>query len=58
MNGYVHGRRSRGRPKKRWIDVIRDDCKKINADLTCTPLLTWRMTPRHWRKPVKELVGG
>ena len=26
FNGYVHGQRRRGRPKKRWIDVVRADC--------------------------------
>src|SRR6218665_3817068 len=25
-NGYVHGTRKRGRQKKRWIDMIREDC--------------------------------
>ncbi|XP_026042711.1 uncharacterized protein LOC113033277 [Astatotilapia calliptera] len=28
------GRRPRGRPKRRWMDRIKDDVKKIEADLT------------------------
>jgi len=28
-NGYVHEVRNRGRPKKRWIDMIRADCKEL-----------------------------
>jgi len=41
LNGYVHGMRSRGRPKKRWIDTIREDCDEMKVDLhiyisTCT----------------------
>jgi len=27
LYGYVHGQRSRGRPKKRWLDVIKQDCE-------------------------------
>ena len=33
LNGYVHGKRSRGRPKKRWIDTIRDDCEAIGMTI-------------------------
>jgi len=35
LNGYVHGMRSRGRPKikKRWIDTIREDCDEMKVDL-------------------------
>ena len=32
LEGYVQGRRVRGRPKKRWLDVVRSDC----ADLGLT----------------------
>ena len=34
MNGYVHGQRGRGRPKKRWIDMIRDDCEAMGTMLS------------------------
>jgi len=32
-NGYVHGVRKRERPKKRWIDMIRENCKELNMTL-------------------------
>jgi len=25
MEGYVHGHRSKGRPKRRWIDGLKED---------------------------------
>jgi hypothetical protein len=30
LNGYVAGKRPRGRPVKRWLDDIRSDCQKNN----------------------------
>src|SRR6218665_1118008 len=34
-NGYVglHGIRKRGRQKKRWIDMIREDCSELHLTL-------------------------
>ena len=32
FNGYVHGQRKRGRPKKRWIDVVRADCNYMGMN--------------------------
>ena len=29
VNGYVHGKRKKGRPKKRWVDMIREDCREM-----------------------------
>src|SRR6218665_1530956 len=29
-NGYVHGTGKRGRQKKRWIDMIREDCSELH----------------------------
>src|SRR6218665_2286477 len=29
-NGYVDATRKRGRPKKRWIEMIREDCKELH----------------------------
>ena len=37
-NGYVYGTRKRGRLKKRWIDMIREDCSEqhlILKEATC-----------------------
>ena len=30
-NSYVHGTRKRGRQKKRWIDMIREDCSDTSG---------------------------
>src|SRR6218665_26492 len=32
-NGYVLGTRKRGRQKKRWIDMIREDCSELHLTL-------------------------
>ena len=32
-NGYVHGTRKRGRQKKRWIDIIREDSSELHLTL-------------------------
>jgi len=34
LHGYVHETRRQGRPKKRWIDMVKDDCKQ--RDVTST----------------------
>src|SRR6218665_2107426 len=46
---YVHGVRNRGRPKKRWVDMIREDCKELNMTLQEAAHMTrdrkvWRAT--------------
>ena len=33
LHGYVHGTRRQGRPKKRWIDMVKDDCKLRDLDI-------------------------
>jgi len=33
MHGYTHGRRPRGRPRKRWLDNITDDCEELNLTI-------------------------
>ena len=30
MEGYVPERRNRGRPKKRWIDGVQQDCNTLS----------------------------
>ena len=53
MEGYVHGQRSRGRPKKRWIDTVRDDCGKAGLNLPDAKRLA--MDRARWRIFVNEL---
>ena len=48
-NGYVHGFRKRGRQKKRWIDMIRENGSELHPTLqeaTCRTLdrRVWRAT--------------
>ena len=33
LSGYVYGTRSQGRPKKRWTDMVKDDCKQRDLDI-------------------------
>ena len=33
LEGYVQGRRGRGRPKKRWLDVVRSDCADMGLTI-------------------------
>ena len=33
LNGHVHGQRSRGRPKKRWLDVVKEDCEEMGINI-------------------------
>ena len=33
LHGYVHGTRRQGRPTKRWIDMVKDDCKQRDIDI-------------------------
>jgi len=47
MEGYVDGQRSKGRPKRRWIDGLKEDCALLNltiqdAGSTAQDRITWR----------------
>jgi len=33
LHGYVHVTRRQRRPKKRWIDVVKNDCKQHDLDI-------------------------
>jgi len=45
LHGYVYGTRKQGRPKKRWIDMEKDDCKHVNS--TFTKQQRWHNIIRH-----------
>jgi len=34
IDGRVRGQREKGRPNKRWIDVIKEDCRELGVSLT------------------------
>ena len=53
MEGYVHGQRSKGRPKRRWIDGLKEDCALLN--LTIQNAGSTAQDRRTWRGLVKEL---
>ena len=56
---YVHGLRSSGRPKKRWIDTIREDCDEMKVDQhTATHTAHDRRQWRPWRESVNELLSA
>jgi len=51
LEGYVHQRRSRGRPKRRWLDEIKEDVESLNitihgATSTAQDQATWRRIQR------------
>jgi len=41
LHGHTYGHRSRGRPKKKWLDDIREDCEDLNMSIIQAPRLTW-----------------
>jgi len=52
LHGYTHGHRPKGRPKKKWIDSIREDCSAMDISLHEASRLTsdrtsWRNTVQH-----------
>ena len=54
FNGYVHGQRRRGRPKKRWIDVVRADCNYMG--MTVNSAARNSSDRDGWRKSIEELL--
>src|SRR6218665_301077 len=51
-NGCVHGTGKRGRQKKRWIDMIRDDCSELHLTLQEAKCRT--QDRRVWRATIDE----
>ena len=51
----VHGRRKRGRPKRRWLDKVKDDIKEngMSAD-DVYDRATWRRMPSYIATPHKS----
>lgn len=43
--GNIEGRRSQGRPRKRWMDCVKDDLKKLgirNGEIASSDRRRWR----------------
>jgi len=53
LHGYTHGHRSRGRPKKKWLDNIWEDCEDMNMSILQASRLSWDQTK--WRNTVHNL---
>jgi len=51
LHGYVHGTRRQGRPKKKWIDMVNDNCKQRDLDIHQATEMTQRRSA--WRSLVK-----
>ena len=51
LHGYVHGTRTHGRPKKRWIDMVKDDCRQRDLDIHQATEMTQHRSA--WRSLVK-----
>jgi len=50
LNGYIHGSRPRGRPRKRWIDMLEEDCKY--RDVTLIQACKLAEDREEWKKLV------
>jgi len=53
MEGYVHGQRRRGRPKKRWMDMVRSDCNDMGLSIQDAATIT--QDRNSWRNVIGEL---
>jgi len=53
LEGYVQGRRGRGRPKKRWLDVVRSDCADMG--LTIHDAIHLAQDRDAWRRSIAKL---
>ena len=54
LYGRVHGKRPVGRPKKRWLDNVRDDCKILG--LTVEEADQLARDRARWRSSVTRLL--
>jgi hypothetical protein len=53
LEGYAHGQRRRGRPKKRWMDMVRSDCNEMG--LSIQDAVTIAQDRSRWRNVIGEL---
>jgi hypothetical protein len=55
MEGYVHGQRRRGRPEKRWMDMVRSDCKDMGLSIQDAVTIAQDIEAGAWRNVIEEL---
>ena len=53
LHGRIHGTRPVGRPKRRWLDGIQDDC--LDLGLTTYEAVKSTQDRDHWRSMMKKL---
>ena len=53
LHGHVTGCRPRGRPRKRWIDNVKEDCSRL--EMTLTDATTAATNRCQWRRIVRNL---
>jgi len=53
LHGYTHGHRPKGRPRKKWVDNIRDDCKELGVTIYEASQLATNRT--RWRNTVHRM---
>jgi len=56
LHGRVHGQRSRGCPRKKWLDNVREDCER--AGLTLTQAVRKAHDRVKWRSIWKRSMGA
>jgi len=52
LHGYIHGQRPRGRPRKKWMDNIREDCAEMDMSLIQASRLAWYRA--QWRSNIRN----
>jgi len=53
LHGYGSGQRTRGRPKKKWVDNIKEDCTELGITINEAMKLTGDRTT--WRSTILNL---
>jgi hypothetical protein len=53
LHGWIHGSRPRGRPRRKWIDVVKKDCK--DRDVTLIQAGRVAENREEWKKLVSRL---
>jgi len=53
LHGHISGRRPQGRPRKKWIDNVKENCNRL--ELTLTEAARAAQERHHWRSIVRNL---